>query len=88
MLWGKWDNVEHGNENEEIAGQVRRLNQTHERNRQGIVALWRVVRDLQRKEVKLVGEKGVVGCKAGKGGASGVAWGDVLKVFSGIELRF
>ncbi len=77
-LWKQWGDVHGEDENEEIAGQVRKLNRTHERNRQGIVALWRKVRDLQREEEKLVG------CKAGKGGTSGVVWGHVLRVFSGM----
>ena len=85
VLWKQWEEVQGEDGNEEMAGQVRNLNRTHERNRQGIAALWREVRDLHREEEKLVGEKGLVGCKAGKGGTSGVAWGHVLRVFSGIE---
>ena len=68
-----------------MAGQIRKLNQTHKRNKQGIVALWREVRDLHREEVKLTEEKGLVRGKAGKGGTSGIAWGHVLRVFSGVE---
>ena len=77
-LWTQWGDVHGEGENEEIGGQVRKLNRTHERNRQGIVALWRKVRDLQREEEKLVGRQ------AGKG-TSGVAWGHALRVFSGMD---
>ena len=69
----------------DIAGQVKRLNGLHERNRQGIVAFWREMRDMHRAEAKLAGEKGSVGCEAGKGQTSGTALGHVLKVFSGME---
>ena len=84
-LWKQMGDVQGEDENEEIAGQVRKLNWTPERNRQEIVALWRKLRDLHREGVKLTGDKGLVGCKAGKGGTSGVAWGHVLRVFSGME---
>ena len=69
----------------DIAEQVRELNRLHEQNRQGIVALWRELRDLHREEEKLAGEKGLVGCQAGKRETSGMAWGHVLRVFSGME---
>ena len=83
--WAQWGHDQGEDENEEIAEQVRKLNQTHERNRQGIAALWRRVRDLDREEEKLAGEKGLVGCKGETGGTSGVAWGHVLRVFSGMD---
>ncbi len=84
-LWNQWRDVQAEDESEEIAGQVRKLNRTHERNSQGIVALWREVRGLHKEEMKLTGEKGLVGCKAGKGRTSGMVWGHVLRVFSGLE---
>ena len=84
-LWKQLGDVRGEDENVDIEGQVRRLNRLHEQNRQEILALWREVRDLHREGVKLAGEKGLVGSKAGKGGTGGTAWGDVLRVFSGME---
>ena len=69
----------------DIAGQIRKLNWLHEHNRLEIVVLWREVIDLHREEVKLAGAKGLVGCKAAKGGTSGLAWGHLLRVFLGVE---
>ena len=69
----------------DIAGQVMKLNGLHERNRQGIVALWKEVRDLHKNEVKLAGEQGLVGCQTGKERTGGMAWGHVLRLFSGME---
>ena len=86
-LWERMGDVQDENKNEEIVGQVRNLNQTRERNRQKIEALWRQVRDLHREEVKLTGDKGLVGCKAGKAGISGLAWDHVLGTFSEMALR-
>ena len=56
--------VQGENENEDVAGQVRKLNHLHEQNRQEIVVLWRKVRELHRGEMKLAGEKGLVGYEA------------------------
>lgn len=84
-LWKQLGDVQSKDENEDIAGRVRKLNSLHEQNRQEIVALWREVRDLHNEEVKVAIEKGLVGCKAGKGGTGGMAWGHVLRVFSGME---
>ena len=85
ILWEGIEDVQDKNKNKEIAGQVRELNQTHEGNRQKIEALWRQMRDLHREEVKLTGDKGLVGCKAGKAGTSGLAWDHVLRAFSGMQ---
>ena len=80
LLYKQWGGFQPDDEDEnEIAERVEKLNRTHAWNRQGIVALWRKMRDLHEKEeAKLTEEKGVVAC-------SGVAWGDVLKVFSGMD---
>ena len=88
ILYSRWEkigDVQDEKKSEEIAGQVRDLNQTRERNRQNIEALWRQVRDLHREEVKLTGDKGLVRCTAGKAGTSGLAWDHVLRAFSGME---
>ena len=84
-LWKQVGDVQGEDENDDLAKQVRKLNWSHEQNRLGMVALWREVRDLHREEVKLAGEKGSVGCEAGKGQTSGTALGHVLRVFSGME---
>ena len=71
-------------ESEETAEQVKKLNRKHEWNKQGIAALRVMVKEAQKAET-LVGEKGLGECEDGKGGTSGGAWKEVLKVFSGME---
>ena len=83
-LWKQVGDVQGEDTNMDIAGQVVKLNGLHERNRQGIVALWREVRNMHRVEAKLVG-KNLVGCEGGNGETGGMPWGHVLRVFSGME---
>lgn len=84
-LWKQSGHDQGEDKNEEIAGEVRKLNRLHEQNRQGIVALWREVRDLHREGKKLAEEKALVGCKAGKGGTGSMGCGHVLRVSSRME---
>ena len=83
-LWKQLGDVQGENENEDVAGQVRKLNRSHDQNRQEIVVLWREVRDLHREEVKLAGEKELVECGARNGETGGMAWGHVLMVVLGM----
>ena len=84
LLCKRWRDVQKDDESEETAEQVKKLNRKHKSNGQGIAALRGMVKELQKEET-LVGEKGLGECEDGKGGTSGGAWKELLKVFSGME---
>ena len=83
-LCKEWNDVqskdESKDESKETAEQVKKLTRKDAWNKQGIAALRGMVKNAQKAET-LVGEKGLGECEDGKGGTSGGAWKEVLKVF-------
>ena len=84
LLCKQWRDVQNDDESEKTAEQVKKSNRKQKWNGQGIAALRGMVKELQKEET-LVGEMGLGECEDGKGGTSGGAWKEVLKVFSGME---
>ncbi|KAK0510933.1 hypothetical protein JMJ35_006485 [Cladonia borealis] len=83
-LCKEWSDVqskdESKDESKETAEEVKKLTRKDAWNKQGIAALRGMVKNAQKAET-LVGEKGSGECEDGKGGTSGGAWKEVLKVF-------
>ena len=67
-------------ESEKTAEQVKKLTRKDAWNKQGIAALRGMVKSAQKAETQM-GEKGLGECEDGKGGTSGGAWKELLKVF-------
>ena len=76
----EWSDEQSKDESKETAEQVKNLTRMDTRNKQGIAALRGMVKSAQKAETQM-GQKGLGECEDGKGGTSGGAWKELLKVF-------